>query len=67
MDLDSRKKPKIVFEKEVINTTSASISLTQESCLMQICGTSVKPISLGSVVHGKLWCSKHAIYPKGML
>ncbi|CAJ2661587.1 unnamed protein product [Trifolium pratense] len=65
MDSDSRKKPKIVFEKEVINTTSASISSTQESFLMQIFSTSVKPISLGSVVHGKLWCSKHAIYPKG--
>jgi histone demethylase JARID1 len=67
MDSDSRKKPKIAFEKEVINPTSASISLTQESILMQIFGTSVKPISLGSVVHGKLWCSKHAIFPKGML
>lgn len=64
MDSDSRKKPKIEVEK-VIDTTSASISLTQESFLMQILSTSVKPISLGSVVHGKLWCNKHAIYPKG--
>nr|KYP62541.1 Lysine-specific demethylase lid [Cajanus cajan] len=37
----------------------------EESCLMQMFGTSVEPVSLGSVVHGKLWCSKHAIYPKG--
>jgi len=66
MDSDSRKKPKIVVEK-VIDTTSTSISLTQESFLMQIFSTSVKPISLGSVVHGKLWCNKQAIYPKGML
>ncbi|CAL5186973.1 unnamed protein product [Lathyrus oleraceus] len=55
IDSESRKKPKIVCE----NTS------TQESGLMQIFGTSVKPISLGSVVYGKPWSSKNAIYPKG--
>ncbi|XP_058722877.1 lysine-specific demethylase JMJ15-like [Vicia villosa] len=58
IDSESRKKPKIACE-------NMSISLTQESCLMQIFGASVKPISLGSVVHGKPWSSKNAIYPKG--
>lgn len=66
MDLDSRKKPDSVFKKEVIDTPNTSIALTDESCLLQMFGTSVKLISLGSVVPGKLWCSKHAMYPKGM-
>lgn len=52
--------------QEVIDTQNTSIPLTHESCLMQMFGTSVMPISLGSVVHGKLWRSKHAIYPKGI-
>lgn len=66
MDSDSRKQPNSILKNEVIDITSTSISLARESCLMQMFGASVKLISLGSVVCGKLWCSKHTIYPKGM-
>ncbi|XP_020220706.1 lysine-specific demethylase JMJ18 [Cajanus cajan] len=64
-DSDSGKLQNNLFKRAVIDTTSTSMFLTEESCLMQMFGTSVEPVSLGSVVHGKLWCSKHAIYPKG--
>ncbi|KAK7304064.1 hypothetical protein RJT34_15075 [Clitoria ternatea] len=65
MDSDSGKQQNVLFNKEVIDTTDTSISLAGESSLMKLFGTSVKPISLGSVVYGKLWCSKYTIYPKG--
>ncbi|RDY06595.1 putative lysine-specific demethylase JMJ14 [Mucuna pruriens] len=64
-DSDSRKLHNNLYKREVVDTTDITMSLTDESCLVQIFGSSVKPVSLGSVVHGKLWCSKHAIYPKG--
>uniref|UniRef100_A0A1J3JHA2 Lysine-specific demethylase JMJ18 n=1 Tax=Noccaea caerulescens TaxID=107243 RepID=A0A1J3JHA2_NOCCA len=28
-------------------------------------GASIEPMSLGFLIFGKLWCSKHAIFPKG--
>ncbi|KAK7281435.1 hypothetical protein RIF29_09424 [Crotalaria pallida] len=65
MDSSYGKQPNNLFKMEVVDATNSSISSTCESYLMQIFGTSVKPISLGSVVYGKLWCSKHTIYPKG--
>ncbi|KAK7328519.1 hypothetical protein VNO77_22628 [Canavalia gladiata] len=65
MDLDSRMQHNNLFEKEVRDTTETTVPLTGESFLMQMLGTSVKPINLGSVVYGKLWCSKYTIYPKG--
>ena len=66
MDSDSGKQPNSIVKKEVIDTMNTSISLTGESYLMQLFGTTVKLISLGSVVCGKLWCSKQAIFPRGM-
>ncbi|XP_027354760.1 lysine-specific demethylase JMJ18-like [Abrus precatorius] len=65
MDRDSGKQHNNLFKKEAIDTKDTSIPLKAESCLMQMFGTSVQPISLGSVVNGKLWCSNHTIYPKG--
>ncbi|KAL2327491.1 hypothetical protein Fmac_020918 [Flemingia macrophylla] len=64
-DLGSGKLHNNLFKSTVIDTTNTSMFLTEESCLVQMFGTFVEPVSLGSVVHGKLWCSKHAIYPKG--
>ena len=66
VDSDSGKQHSNLFEREVIVTTHTSTSLMDESCLVQMFGTSVKLVSLGSVVYGKLWCSKHTLYPKGM-
>ncbi|KAH1042111.1 hypothetical protein GLYMA_09G083300v4 [Glycine max] len=65
VDSDSGKQHSNLFEREVIVTTHTSTSLMDESCLVQMFGTSVKLVSLGSVVYGKLWCSKHTLYPKG--
>ncbi|KAI4297517.1 hypothetical protein L6164_037404 [Bauhinia variegata] len=56
----------IASNMEVVDTSNTSVTMTDQSyLLMQNFGTSVEPINLGSVVYGKLWCSKHAIYPKG--
>ena len=66
MDSDSGNQHNNLFERKAIDTTHTSISLTDESCLVQMFGTSVKLVSLGSAVYGKLWCSKHTLYPKGM-
>ncbi|ESQ33774.1 hypothetical protein EUTSA_v10006810mg [Eutrema salsugineum] len=30
-------------------------------------GVSVEPINLGILIFGKLWCNKHAIFPKGFM
>ncbi|XP_028797975.1 lysine-specific demethylase JMJ18-like [Neltuma alba] len=48
-----------------MDSFNKSTSLTSESFLIQKFAASVEPVSLGSIVLGKLWCSKHKIYPKG--
>ncbi|KAI9126499.1 hypothetical protein K1719_002095 [Acacia pycnantha] len=50
---------------EAINILNKNTSLANQSFLIQKSAASVEPVSLGSIVHGKLWCSKHMIYPKG--
>ncbi|CAL0327842.1 unnamed protein product [Lupinus luteus] len=65
MDSNSVKQPNNVFKMEIIDTTNTNITSQDESFLMQTFGNSVKPISLGLVVYGKLWSSRHTIYPKG--
>lgn len=67
MHSDSGEKLNSAFEMGVLDTSNTSISLINQSLLTQKFGISVEPVSLGSVLYGKLWCSKHAIYPKGML
>lgn len=58
--------PPNVVKMEAIETSSRNIPLTDQNYLMQNLWNSVEPISLGSIVYGKLWYSKHAIFPKGM-
>ncbi|XP_027347456.1 lysine-specific demethylase JMJ18-like [Abrus precatorius] len=53
------------FKMRDVETSNTSKSLTNQSFLSQKFGVSVEPVSFGSIVYGKLWCSKHAIYPKG--
>ncbi|BAT79962.1 hypothetical protein LR48_Vigan213s001500 [Vigna angularis] len=65
LQTDSRKLHNNLSKTGAIDTTDTQMDLTDESCLVRMFGTSVEPVSLGSVVHGKLWCSKRAIYPKG--
>jgi len=66
LQTDSGKLHNNLFKKGAIDATDTLMDVTDESCLVRMFSTSVEPVSLGSVVHGKLWCSKHAIYPKGM-
>lgn len=67
MHSDSGEQLNSVSKIGDAETSNTSISLTNQSFLMQKFGISVEPVNLGSVICGKLWCSKHAIYPKGKL
>lgn len=67
MHLSMRVLPSSEFKMEAMDTFNTSMPLTNQSFLFQKFATSIEPISLGSVVFRKLWCSKHTIYPKGML
>lgn len=64
---ESGQKLNSTFEAGVLDTSNSSISLINQISPMQKFSISVELINLGSVLHGKHWCSKHAIYPKGML
>jgi hypothetical protein len=63
MHLNSRHKINISFETRVLDTSNTSISLTNQP--IQNFHTLVELVSLGYVMYGNNWCSKHAIYPKG--
>ncbi|KAL2343139.1 hypothetical protein Fmac_004424 [Flemingia macrophylla] len=65
MHSDSREQLNGVFKMRNVETSNTSMSLTNQSFLMQKFDIVVEPVNLGSVMCGKLWCSKHAIYPKG--
>ncbi|TKY60185.1 Lysine-specific demethylase JMJ18 [Spatholobus suberectus] len=65
MHSDSGEQLNSVFKMGDVETSNTSISLINQSFLMQKFGISVEPVNLGSVMCGKLWCNKHAIYPKG--
>ncbi|KOM28700.1 hypothetical protein LR48_Vigan564s001000 [Vigna angularis] len=62
---DSREQLNGVFKIGDVETSNASVSLTNQNFLMQKISVSVEPVNLGIVMCGKLWCSRHAIYPKG--
>ncbi|CAJ1938260.1 unnamed protein product [Sphenostylis stenocarpa] len=65
MHSDSGEQLNSVFKMGDIETCNTRISLKNQNFLTQKIGVFVEPVNLGSVMHGKLWCSKHAIYPKG--
>jgi len=67
MHSDSREQLNGVFKIGVVETSNTSVSLTNQNFLMQKIIVSVEPVNLGIVMCGKLWCSKHAIYPKGKI
>lgn len=54
-------------ETETVNTSDIKIFMTHQSSPLQKFTSSIEPINIGSVVFGKLWCNKQAIFPKGML
>lgn len=67
MHSDLGQKLNSMLETGVLDTSNTSISLTNQSSPMKKFSISAELVSLGSVVYGKHWCSKHAIYPKGTL
>lgn len=66
MHPDVEVSPNNVVKIEVKEPSNINLHLTDQSYLMQSLYNSVEPITLGSVMYRKLWCTKHAIFPKGM-
>lgn len=66
---DSRSKmlPSCLTETETVNNLDLKIFVTHQSSQLQKLGSHIEPINIGSVVFGKRWCNKQAIFPKGML
>jgi hypothetical protein len=64
MRSNSRHKINISFETRVLDTSNTSISLTNQTPIQNF-RIFVELVSLGSVMFGNNWFSKHAIYPKG--
>ncbi|XVF26314.1 hypothetical protein REPUB_Repub14bG0005600 [Reevesia pubescens] len=54
-----------LLKTEIINSSfvNASVVMTDRGDLLL--NSSVEPLNFGSVMFGKLWCSKQAIFPKG--
>ncbi|XVE89402.1 hypothetical protein DITRI_Ditri19aG0198700 [Diplodiscus trichospermus] len=46
---------------------SSYVNASMADCGGLSLNSSVEPLNFGSVVYGKLWCSKQAIFPKGMI
>jgi histone demethylase JARID1 len=65
MHLNSRHKITISFETRVLDTSNTNIPLTNQTLPIQNFHIFVELVSLGYVMYGNNWCSKHAIYPKG--
>lgn len=56
-----------LLKTEMVDTSDVKIST--EDCSYQIreLDLCVEPINFGTLIFGKRWCSKQAIFPKGML
>lgn len=52
---------------ETLSSSDLKISVTEGCDSLSKLGPCVELINIGSVVSGKRWCSKEAIFPKGML
>ncbi|KAK3030867.1 hypothetical protein RJ639_037324, partial [Escallonia herrerae] len=52
-------------ESKNLDTSDVTLSLDGKNCSMQKLCFHVDPLNIGSVVSGRLWCSKKAIFPKG--
>lgn len=55
------------LETEMVDTSDVKISTEDGSCPIRKLDLCVEPINFGTVMFGKLWCGKQAIFPKGML
>ncbi|KAA8537093.1 hypothetical protein F0562_029571 [Nyssa sinensis] len=54
-----------LLKAEIVDLLDENVYLTGQSSLIQKLSFYVDPINYGSVVFGKLWCNKQAIFPKG--
>lgn len=50
---------------EFVDHSDVKVSLAGESCSIEKSRVHVDHLNVGSVSFGKLWCNKHAIFPKG--
>jgi hypothetical protein len=55
------------LETEMLDTSDVKISTEDGIYPIRKLDVCVEPINFGTVMFGKLWCSKQAIFPKGML
>ncbi|XP_048228942.1 lysine-specific demethylase JMJ18 [Ricinus communis] len=53
------------LETRTINSSHVRLSITDLVNLSYNFGSFVEPINFGSIMLGKLWCSKQVIFPKG--
>lgn len=53
------------LETEFVDTSDVKIAMKDQSCPIQKLDPCVEPMNFGTVMFGKLWCSKQAIFPKG--
>ncbi|XWS17995.1 hypothetical protein CRYUN_Cryun32bG0004100 [Craigia yunnanensis] len=52
-----------LLKTETVNNSDVNASMADRSD--PLLNSSVEPLNFGSVMFGKLWCSKQAIFPKG--
>ncbi|XVF23073.1 hypothetical protein REPUB_Repub13aG0006500 [Reevesia pubescens] len=53
----------ILLKTETVNSSDVNASMADRGD--PLFNSSVEPLNFGSVMFGKLWCSKQAIFPKG--
>ena len=59
--------PSNLSETEILGPSDVKASVTDQTCPIQKMNFRVETIHLGTLLFGKPWCSKEAIFPKGML
>jgi hypothetical protein len=55
------------LETKMADTSDVKVSMEDGSYPIRKLDLCVEPINFGAAMFGKLWCSKQAIFPKGML
>ncbi|OMO83212.1 hypothetical protein CCACVL1_11500 [Corchorus capsularis] len=58
-------KSKTLVKKEIINSSGVKAAMADLGDPFTMLNSSVEPLDFGSVMFGKLWCNKQAIFPKG--
>ena len=59
--------PNNLSETGILGNSDVKASVTNQTCSIQKMNFCVGPIHFGTLLCGKPWCSKEAIFPKGML